>query len=618
LAPVVQSISVRDIFKPIKGTYRLRSKASGHYWAVDELGHEYLTRHLNSSSEWKITIYNPPQAEIMNRRTKAGPYQDGRDARAEFHLDADGLHYKIFMAGQILTAMDDGSAVWGDLAPIEKVSNDTEDLAAGSLWSMEWVERCWYGTCYRTRSGQYGRQWKMARDFNFFRPAGKSSGSLFKWKDLCGDTKKDCYKSYYAWRRAFVMDDRLSEDSKYHVTQSGIQSICDMPITFLKGIAQTERVIQAALEVSSENSTCRRLSSKEVSTSFYQALEVECLNPCLEVIQKASKDLDCRAGQNYTQFFQGVVVTDACMTVSAPTLEALLEFSMKKNCWTWSPPSPLWYYNDKGPDRITSSPAVCTVDSNRRKDIQRNGQCIEGTTCQCPRRAAGGHKTTSMIRGDAIIFVEDGFATLPSIVIRRLTRDVQISVARWVVTGGWAASSSYSATLLALPLVLAKSTYSSFSMVLMGLLWGYFNPIFQERCSDNVACWPARVSKAKNVGVSGTKRACRQHKSAQNGGSELWFMPPPGLKLTHKKWSFFNNCKVAPCTKKELLTQRVAFGRSDDDKGYTGRPNVYNCQPLNFEDMSADEKGAMVQELQKTIEGEYDITELQKQYPPPM
>jgi len=140
--------------------------------------------------------------------------------------------------------------------------------------------------------------------------------------------------------------------------------------------------------------------------------------------------------------------------------------------------------------------------------------------------------------------------------------------------------------------------------LIMGTLKLSINALFswaKFQCADTLGCWPQAPEHAS---VEGTPNACRLPAKAKEGGSPVWFLPPPGLRMHHSK----GKCILNVCKVEDYLAQRVGFGRSENDWRYDGKPNVYNCQPLSFEELTQQQKSAMLVRLKETgVADEYDI-----------
>lgn len=138
---------------------------------------------------------------------------------------------------------------------------------------------------------------------------------------------------------------------------------------------------------------------------------------------------------------------------------------------------------------------------------------------------------------------------------------------------------------------------------------GFFSIVeyFTFRCSSTVGCWPQQPD---GVSVNGTSSACRLPAKAREGGSPVWFLPPPGLRLKHE----MGFCVLDKCEKSDRVAQTV--GLVGDSSGYRpGKPYIYNCQPLAFEIMSAHQRQVFIDRLAESgIEDEYDLSNARR-YP---
>jgi len=125
-------------------------------------------------------------------------------------------------------------------------------------------------------------------------------------------------------------------------------------------------------------------------------------------------------------------------------------------------------------------------------------------------------------------------------------------------------------------------------------LFGYMKHAITWKCGDSVGCWPKEPSRIRTEQQS---KACRLPAETEKGGSKVWFMPPPGFTLFHRGGFFRRRCVLKYCSKKDMVEQRVEFGEA--------RRNVYNCQPLPYDEMTPAQQGNYTATLRETIPAEY-------------
>jgi len=102
----------------------------------------------------------------------------------------------------------------------------------------------------------------------------------------------------------------------------------------------------------------------------------------------------------------------------------------------------------------------------------------------------------------------------------------------------------------------------------------------------------------------GEYAACRlKDWDGRDPTNPVWFMPSANLKYSY---STLGGCSIEACTADENRLQLVGFG-SNDKAGKLRE--VFNCQPLAYEEMVAKERQSFLLELQKTGVGEeYNIS----------
>merc|ERR1712129_415878 len=125
----------------------------------------------------------------------------------------------------------------------------------------------------------------------------------------------------------------------------------------------------------------------------------------------------------------------------------------------------------------------------------------------------------------------------------------------------------------------------------------------QWRCAQTVGCWPTKPVLRKKDGSF----VCRMPEEAQAGGSPVWFLPPPGLHV--ERLEKVRRCQLRVCSAEDLQSQKVGFGTSAADSlSADSKANIYNCQPLTFKDMSAEQQQNFVVLLKDSgVSSEYDV-----------
>lgn len=462
--------------------------------------------------------------------------------------------------------------------------------------AMDW----WFGGS--SQESEYERQWKTS--------AGKEKvlpGSNLTWGDM---NPKKSGKGYVFERKRLTMMGRLEDSGRYIVVNSTVRDVCDASTLFLRFLTHGAPLLEAVRELLPEDSACAGKSLTELATAAGDALSAECFNSCLGTLKENVRDLECKRGVLTEDFYTQVVdADDQCAGMPVDNLEKLAKYAMRLKCLTFTSPHPLFFMKDKAPGQISQLPGeapVCglpeeystTRDKTR---IVQNGTCPEGSKCKCPMTSLRSRQTAMEIRMDKGLdmFAKDGAASLP-VITKQYSMGLIIStVVVQMGINGLAASAAIAATMEA-PTFLLMGTIK----LSVTALYNYI----AHSCADTLGCWPQAPEK---VSVEGTPNACRLPSKAEEGGSPVWFLPPPMLRIKHSK----GQCTLDTCKVEDYINQTVGFGRSENDVRYEGKPNVYNCQALAFEDMTNGQRLLLLQRLQDSgISKEYDISGPLKKY----
>jgi len=283
-----------------------------------------------------------------------------------------------------------------------------------------------------------------------------------------------------------------------------------------------------------------------------------------------------------------------CVDLPMDTKVSLVEWVMRRKCWVWDPPSPIWSPEDKGisppPMNPEDAPAlfhpVCVALDGGVTAMHgpQFGVCPEGTSCRCPSNEVFKEKTLQEIRmgvGNSVFEqltkggVIQGASMLAGSVMGEFGHPLLVAQSinsasqnNWaelgaIVTGaigsavagkvaaGVGISMATTLIVAALPVyVLKKAVYASL-----------------KDCVHTLGCWPTQP-----VLVDGF---CVLPDSAKEGGSPVWFLPPPGTQFQQTS-GYMHECQIAACNPDELAQQQIGFHGA----------RVLNCQPLSWENMN--------------------------------
>lgn len=287
---------------------------------------------------------------------------------------------------------------------------------------------------------------------------------------------------------------------------------------------------------------------------------------------------------------------------------------MEKKCWKWSPPSLLWVPNDDAPQSLAfhDGLSACRVDtSGVHSTADRVGICPSGTVCECPKSNVRNMRTVPDRRGILpLFFVPAGTATPISLATQQertiRTKTQNAPSARFLVGGALGAGIGAIATAGA-ALILPGLAFGAAAGLVMSSATGHA----EWSCRHATGCWPVMPKSTKTTEAP---RACRYPPETKEGGSDVWFLPPPMFTLRHNG----RGCNLETCREEDSLVQKVGLSR-DEDAGdrLFGKPNVYNCQMLKFEDMDAGQKWDFLTVLEASgVSREYNITGLIKTFRP--
>jgi hypothetical protein len=205
-------------------------------------------------------------------------------------------------------------------------------------------------------------------------------------------------------------------------------------------------------------------------------------------------------------------------------------------------------------------------------------------------------QTAAEIRDKGLVFVTAGSAHWNSLV-KQAKNVAKVTLVKQALAVGLIGGLQATVSKLTVPTFLLYGFLRR--LTLNGLTYA------THQCQSTLGCWP-QAPILWGVSVNGTRNACRLPEKAKEGGSPLWFLPPPGLHLKHSK----RLCVLEKCKKADMVAQTVGLGISKNSIGrYEGKPNLYNCQLLSFDRMSPQQRVTFVQRLEDSgIEREYDLS----------
>jgi hypothetical protein len=511
---------------------------------------------------------------------------------------------------------------------------------AGMNWNYSWWE-------FPSKDSAYQKQWAGAASKVHVFSSSKCNRSL-TWGELMTD------ESVYSYERdRLLLLRRLAQDSWYVVNESTVHGVCDLSAHSLRWLVRSKKFLQR-LWLELPNTTCLNISLQELEVEARAALEEECLDECSSTFSSMFDNCSCKemreAHKNRTReeayFVQALNSSTQCSELPYDTVEAIAEHMARKKCMTFHAPSVLWQIDDKSPGEITQEAfggigtivgmvgarflldedvgviatnavaglasgiasglgksqgqelpvtAVCTIPpqyntSGSKEHIVQKGSCPEGMKCKCPMTRLRERQKASEIRKEGSVFFNEGVASLPSFVSQARFHAQRVLIQGTLSVGFQAALMN----ALTVPSFLLIAGFQLTGQALWA--WATF------QCQTTVGCWPQEPDR---VSVDGTRDACRMPPKAEEGGSPVWFLPPPGLRIKHSK----TFCVLDKCKKEHWREQKVGIGLSPND-WREGKPDVYNCQPLSFQVMDRNQREEFIRKLEDSgIEAEYNLTD---------
>lgn len=628
LKEVQESLTLNRLFKfVLEGRYRIRNRYSGKYLTAHTDGDKLRTSraYVDSSgfSLWdirkvkdtegfpKYTLSNKHFGRNLARGGDSSLTVKGEKRDAAWYLEPshEGIYNVIsFDEEGAERLVEDTKTTFVEIGA--KASTEYENWK--SSWELELVGKPAGRWVPRKSRGEYRFQWKQASTVPMFK------GGTFTWADMCEEAGQadTCPDGYADIRQYYLSVGTVSETGGNNIPTEADIGQCGMPIGMGKQMYSLPELVKEVKGLAGESCPAD-YDLRTISRLMRQGIEELCYSSCLADIDLAISSFDCAASNadNWNNF--GAKVFDdmtQCKGVSPTTLLYLIDFSLQKHCWQFVAPSPLWLPQDNGPGTTNLAKAdedpVCGIKEGKESSraleaiVQPAGRhCIEGTSCGCPSTwrkkytslaekrtaaslSAGNHRVShSSLPATSTpnFFIADSDIGLQN-VLNTMSKSMFIGTLVGVTIKGL----TFKTALLATP-------FGAPFMIQTGIaLFGYMKHAVTWTCAESAGCWP---QEPKRVRTKQQSKACRLPDETKSGGSKVWFMPPPGFKLFHRGFWSFRKCALKFCSKSDMLAQRIEFG---EDKR-----NIYNCQPLPYDEMTETQKGLYEAELRKTIPEEY-------------
>lgn len=602
-------MTLQRLIKPLlEGTYTMRNRYTGKYLTATDAGLLGTTRHFPEGtkySQWRIrkTDDFEPRYTLENLQTKTYLTWSGMSSAADdsvfFELDTTGIYWSIAQETSLDSSLSSTFLVensstnlvdWGS----SYNGSDYDDYLNWMLyWELELLDVYWSLDISDPLGGatqSYEWQWEQASNIPMWK------GGSYTWSDMCVEVSEESVcPSGYAGVREYYNSAGMTAERNKLVIEANIGT-CDTSIILERQRFQLPGLLQALKDTA--GSTCESFDLSTMSTLMKQAIAEDCYSECVTEIELATANISCdgATSESWGEAYTAMRESLSC-NLSPSTILYLSDHVMQLKCWTWPVPSALWVSDDQGPG-VTNlaradGTAVCAMESgaeSSRSDskIQQTGTCVEGTTCECPSTWLSNHESLAELRETAFEeqYSADGTATANFFIAdasegyKLITSQIQSSLMTGTAAGVFYYGRSLSAAILAAPL-------GAPFILMVGLsVFSFSSTAFQWTCDKVVGCWPAEPKR-----VNG---ACRLPDATKEGGSTVWFMPPPGFYLEHRTWRV-QKCALSACSREDLIAERVEFTERE----------VYNCQFLTYNEMTTDQQSSYIQRLNQTLPSEY-------------
>lgn len=605
VSELIALTTYRHLFSPLMpGTYQLRHQGSGKFLSLsgaslkasltnDENTHWKLgqvTRDTQSTTMLNYTFHSQSSGESLvadgefvslgaeSPQTASGGVWD-----LQLNTSCTCLSIAHVETGKFLS-ISSGRVALADVA-------DYWELVPSSLRKRRW---------YRGRKAHLMQQWKVVREIPVL--PGKSK---ITWEKACREGEK-CSEWYRMERDRHLNHGKTAEpDERDTVTESKVESLCSWTVPGLQRWVHSNDVLKEMQKAVKGKGCPEKLV--DFSQVVSVALEDYCFESCGTEMHRqmlrsdeGAVSLPCENSKSsdWESFFTQVIASNTqCRHLGEDVLRSLAEYQMQRRCKTWHPPSLFWVPQDSMPKDNAESldmRSQCHLEyydrySQNPQDIVQEGWCPEGSTCQCPKRFSRNKKSIAEIRSDGRdTYVPDAAAIVPTILaqfqddllVEAVTVSIQSVLTNTVV-----------AAVLSLGQIVASYATMTYAI---SLFFEVTRTRVETReswtCESSVGCWPVEPVVQRTTNSS---RACRLPEAARNGGSPYWFLPPPLLMFSLEPFG----CQLRACTETELESEMVGLSRPRNHRSSLGKPNVFNCQPLTFAEMTEEQQAAFAQSL---------------------
>merc|ERR1740121_805244 len=237
-------------------------------------------------------------------------------------------------------------------------------------------------------------------------------------------------------------------------------------------------------------------------------------------------------------------------------------------------------------------------------DIVQTGWCPEGSSCQCPKLYVYHERSIAELRRSTFYtFVPKSAAIVP-VFFAQFQDDLLVDT----LTYGLEAIITNTVSAAVFGFSSLGAEFATLSYVISMFISGFqthFEDADDWTCASSVGCWPVDPEMRRTPLA---ERGCQVPQSAQSGGSPYWFLPPPLLMINYDGFLGRRRCDVRYCSEEAMRDQQVGFGYSSRGDRRQGKPDVFNCQPLAFAEMTPEQRASFEQSLACSgIFEEYDM-----------